>query len=80
MSDTLAEIRARDALKGHSGAGVTMTRAEADRRTLLRMLDEARAEIDQLTNRVTADEDGHWDVLIERDALRRRLDAVEGGE
>lgn len=39
-SDLLAEIRQRDALKGHSAAGVTMTQAEADRRTLLRLLDQ----------------------------------------
>ena len=37
---TLAEIRARDALKGNGHGGVTMTQAEADRRTLLRMLDK----------------------------------------
>jgi hypothetical protein len=41
MTDQLAEIRARDALKGHSEAGITMTRAEMDRRILLRMLDDA---------------------------------------
>lgn len=29
---TLAEIRARDALKGHSPAGATMTQADAVRR------------------------------------------------
>lgn len=41
MTDLLAEIRARDALKGHGPAGVTMTQAEADRRTLLALLDRA---------------------------------------
>jgi len=45
MTDLLAEIRARDALKGHSPAGVTMTQAEADRRTLLRLLDATREEL-----------------------------------
>lgn len=40
-SMTLAEIRARDAAKGASGAGVTMTLAERDRRALLALLDEA---------------------------------------
>lgn len=39
-SDLLAEIRERDALKGDGRGGVTMTQAEADRRTLLRLLDK----------------------------------------
>ncbi len=36
----LAEIRSRDALKGGGAAGATMTQADADRRTLLRLLAE----------------------------------------
>lgn len=44
MTDQLAEIRARDALKGHGPAGVTMTQSEADRRYLLAELDRLAAE------------------------------------
>ncbi len=54
MSDPLAEIRARDALKSHSCAGVTMTQAEADRRTLLRLLDATREELTAALGRLNA--------------------------
>lgn len=36
-------VRKRDAEKGYSPAGITMTQAEWDRRFLLRLLDEERA-------------------------------------
>lgn len=39
----LEEIRARDKARGYGHAGVTMTQSEADRRTLLRMLDTGTA-------------------------------------
>jgi hypothetical protein len=42
----LEEIRARDKARGYGHAGVTMTQSEADRRTLLRMLDAATADVE----------------------------------
>lgn len=50
----LAGIRQRDAAIGHSAAGAIMSQPEADRRALLRLLDEARAEADALRERVKA--------------------------
>lgn len=83
MTDLLGEIRERDALKGHSAAGVTMTQVEADRRTLLRLLDAARGEladavgkIDRLAIRTIAAEErvqDDADLRAENAELRRQL-------
>lgn len=40
------EVRQRDADKGHSPAGITMTQAEWDRRYLLGVIDRERATAD----------------------------------
>lgn len=62
--DRIAEIRARDARLARPDAGVTMTQADADRRTLLRLLDETAARLpigelglDPRTHRILAASD-----------------------
>lgn len=54
----LAGIRQRDADKGHSDAGITMTQAEADRRALLRLLDQVTQERDDWRNAARAEAQG----------------------
>jgi hypothetical protein len=90
MTDPLAEIRARDAIKVHSPAGLTMTQAEADRRALLREIDRLQHRLANPCNGEDCEDGGaaHChrcaevdadNLLGERDRLRaesQRLDAA----
>lgn len=79
MTALLDEIRQRAEPKNYGGAATTMTQAEDDRRTLLRLLDATREEladalgrIDRLTGRVVTAETGRTDAAD----LQRELDEM----
>lgn len=77
MTTALDAIRARDAAKGYSEAGITMTQSEADRRVLLAALDRADSDLTQAAESLRVAGQDITGLVVENDRLRTALDRAE---